>query len=84
MTDKFELKDIESKDLQAGKGGNKNSIAKIPLSQRKVMLESESSNWLNSIVIGFCLNDSADNKTALLPSRVEIYGGNSNSQFKIG
>lgn len=34
--------------------------------------------------MGFCLNDHADNKNAIIPSRVEVFGGNDKAMLKIG
>jgi hypothetical protein len=69
ITDKFELKGIEAKDLQAGKVGTKSSIAKIPISQRVLRLESPDAQWPSKFLVGFALNDHADCKNAILPSK---------------
>lgn len=36
------------------------------------------------MIIGFCLNDHADNKTAILPSRVTLCGGSDKSLLRVG
>lgn len=38
ISEKFELKNAEAKDLQNGKNGSKASIARIPISQRTLRL----------------------------------------------
>jgi hypothetical protein len=30
------------------------------------------------------LNDNVDNKNAILPSKIDIFGGNGNALFKVG
>ena len=72
------------KDIQAGKGGSKNCAFKIPISQKIIELVSAAPQLFNKIIIGFCLNDHPDNKTAILPSRVELYGGTDKVLLRIG
>lgn len=71
------------KDIQGGKGGNKNPAFKIPLSQKTIHLTCESVQFPTKFIIGFCLNDHTENKAAILPSRVELYGGSDKSLSKI-
>jgi hypothetical protein len=61
ITDKFELKNAgqEIKDIQGGKSGSKASIAKIPISQKTLRLESEQCQSPSKFVVGFVINDHA-------------------------
>ena len=71
MTEKFSAANFNSKaDLQTGKGGSKSIVSKIPISQRTLRIESDEVQSLTKVVVGFAINDSADNKTAILPARV--------------
>ena len=71
------------KDIQTGKGGSKNPACKIPINQKKIELTSKNPQWPSRFIIGFCLNDHTDNKTAMLPSKVQLYGGNDKTLLKI-
>jgi hypothetical protein len=85
ITDKFEPRDLpEIKDIQVGKGGSKSPAFKIPITKKSIQLATEAAQFPTKFIIGFCLNDHADNKSAILPSRVELYGGNDKALLKIG
>lgn len=84
ITEKFELKSPEAKDLQAGKAGTKSTIARIPISQRVLRLESSEAQWPSKFLIGFALNDHADCKNAILPVKAELYAGSGAALFKMG
>ena len=38
----------------------------------------------SKFVIGFALNDHAENKTSILPSKVELISGNGKANVKVG
>ena len=57
---------------------------KVPISQRTIRFESATSEWPSKFIVGFCLNDNAENKNAILPAKVELYGGNGPNLFKLG
>ena len=72
------------KDIQVGKGGTKNPACKIPITQKVIELTSKTAQSPSRFTIGFCLNDHTENKTAILPTKVHLFGGNNNSLLKIG
>lgn len=57
---------------------------KIPITQKKLRLVSDKDHFPTKLTIGFCLNDHADNKQAILPSKVEVFAGNEKTMLKIG
>ena len=56
----------------------------MPISQKTIRFESATSEWPSKFIVGFCLNDNAENKNAILPAKVELYGGNGPNLFKLG
>ena len=85
ITEQFEPVNLsEVKDIQAGRGGSKNPACKIPVTQKTIELTSNNNQWPNRFIIGFCLNDHSDKKTAILPTKVQLYGGMDKTLLKIG
>ena len=67
-----------------GKGGSKTPACKIPITQKSFQITSEKPQSPTTVIVGFCLNDHSDNKTAILPTKVHLYGGNDKALLKIG
>ena len=86
ITDRFSFSNCGSSksDLQAGKGGTKSTITKLPITQKHIRIEIEESHSVTKFVVGFAMNDAADNKTAILPTRVELFGGSGQAIHKVG
>ena len=76
ITEHFEPVNLNAvKDIQAGRAGSKNPACKIPVTQKTIELTSKTTHFPSRFIIGFCLNDHSDNKTAILPTKVQLYGG---------
>jgi hypothetical protein len=86
ITEKFTVVDATSeiKDIQLGKTGSKNPAYKIPVTTKSIKFLAEEVQHPSKFVIGFALNDHAENKTAILPSKVELISGNGKATVRVG